>query len=38
LSAIENRKKPGSVAAYKALAAALGVAVDDVVSDAGPTA
>jgi hypothetical protein len=29
LSAIENRKKPGSVAAYSALAKALGVTVDD---------
>jgi hypothetical protein len=31
LSTIESKKKPGSTAAYKALAAALGVAVDDLI-------
>jgi ribosome-binding protein aMBF1 (putative translation factor) len=31
LSEIETRKKPGSVAAYAALAKALGVTVDDMV-------
>lgn len=31
LSEIENRKKPGSVAAFRALARALGVAVDDLL-------
>jgi hypothetical protein len=30
LSAIENRKKPGSVAAYGRLASALGVTIDDI--------
>jgi hypothetical protein len=31
LSTIESKKKPGSTAAYKALATALGVAIDDLV-------
>jgi ribosome-binding protein aMBF1 (putative translation factor) len=32
LSEIENRKKPGSVAALGKLAAALGIAVDDLIA------
>jgi hypothetical protein len=35
VSDIESRKKPGSVAAYKALAKALGVRVDDLVEKEG---
>ena len=31
LSEIENRKKPGSVAAYRAMASALAVSIEDIL-------
>ena len=34
LAEIEGLKKPGSIAAFRSLAAALGVAVDDIMPDA----